>query len=204
MTAERPERGRLAVLEGGDGSGKTEQSARLVESLRARGRDVKAFAFPVRTTTVGQLIDSHLRGERKFLPRVLHLLFAANRWEMAERIERALAKGCDVVLDRYHYSGAAYTLALDCGADMDWITAADADLPQADAVFFLRCPPEQALKRTAARRGAAEIYDRIEMQGKVAENFCTLLARTSAPVHNIDAMQSAEAVHRAILSAWDS
>lgn len=42
----KEKRGKLIVFEGLDRAGKTTQCAKLVESLRAQGRNVKALRFP--------------------------------------------------------------------------------------------------------------------------------------------------------------
>lgn len=34
-----------------------------------------------RTTPIGQMIDSYLKGETEVEDHVIHLLFSANRWE---------------------------------------------------------------------------------------------------------------------------
>lgn len=36
-----------------------------------------------RTTPIGKLIDSYLRSESEMDDRAIHLLFSANRWELA-------------------------------------------------------------------------------------------------------------------------
>jgi len=194
-----PPRGRLLVFEGGDGAGKSTQAARLAAALETRGRDVLSLAFPARGTAVGVLLNAYLRGERVLQPRVAHLLFAANRWELADRIRDALDAGTDVVLDRYWYSGAAYTMALECGADADWCAAPERGLPRADVVFYLECDTAVAL----ARGKGAERYERVAFQDKVAAAFETLVARAPATAQRIDASAPADAVHAAVLRALD-
>ena len=36
-----------------------------------------------RTTVIGQMIDSYLRSDSELDDHVIHLLFSANRWELA-------------------------------------------------------------------------------------------------------------------------
>lgn len=197
IDARVPERGRLYVFEGGDGRGKTTQAEMLAAALETRGRTVLSLAFPARSTAVGGLLNEYLRGERMLQPRVAHLLFAANRWELADRIGDAIDAGSDVVLDRYWYSGAAYTLALDCGADADWCVAPERGLPRADVVFYLECDVDVALERLKT----AERYEKADFQKRVAECFDVLLARAPATVRRIDASESVDAVHAAVLRA---
>ena len=117
----------------------------------------------------------------------------------ADRIRDALDAGTDVVLDRYWYSGAAYTMALECGADADWCAAPERGLPRADVVFYLECDTAVAL----ARGKGAERYERVAFQDKVAAAFETLVARAPATAQRIDASAPADAVHAAVLRALD-
>ena len=66
---------------------------------------------------------------------VAHLLFSANRWEYATQIRETLASGVTVIMDRYAFSGVAYSVAQ--GLDMDWCTQADIGLPKPDCVIYL-------------------------------------------------------------------
>jgi dTMP kinase len=85
-------RGAFIVLEGLDRSGKTTQTAKLVEQIQRQGKECKLIKFPGkilrgiindvdRTTTIGKMIDSYLRSAEDLDDHVIHLLFSANRWE---------------------------------------------------------------------------------------------------------------------------
>lgn len=41
----------------------------------------------------------------------VHLLFSANRWEKLKEIKELLASGKTLVIDRYAFSGVAYSAA---------------------------------------------------------------------------------------------
>jgi dTMP kinase len=47
----------------------------------------------------------------KFSDEAIHLLFAANRWEMKEQILKDLKEGTTLICDRYAFSGVAYSAA---------------------------------------------------------------------------------------------
>jgi dTMP kinase len=52
------------------------------------------------------------------------------------------------VLDRYAYSGVAFSAAKpSLRGDLDWARAPDAGLPLPDAVLFMDLPPEDAAAR---------------------------------------------------------
>ena len=85
-------RGAFIVLEGLDRSGKTTQTAKLVERIEKLGKPCKLIKFPGtlfpewklrvdRTTAIGKMIDAYLRSAEELDDRVIHLLFSANRWE---------------------------------------------------------------------------------------------------------------------------
>ena len=92
-------RGKLVVFEGLDKAGKSTQCSRLVENLRYNGYEVRHVRFPGkfechikwltysylldRTTAIGKMIDAYLKGEASQEDHVIHLLFSANRWELA-------------------------------------------------------------------------------------------------------------------------
>src|SRR5688572_4731702 len=95
-------RGRFIALEGLDGSGTTTQAARLADALGARGRTVVRTQEPSHGP-IGRLVREALRSlDAPLDPDALALLFAADRRDhVASEIEPALARGHDVVCDRY-------------------------------------------------------------------------------------------------------
>lgn len=105
-------RGVLVVMEGCDRSGKTTQCKILQEHIaQVTGKPCEYLNFPNRTTPLGQIINSYLQGQVQLNNQTVHLLFSANRWELAARIEELLRSGTSIILDRYAYSGTAYSVA---------------------------------------------------------------------------------------------
>jgi len=100
---------RFVVLEGGDASGKSTQAGLLVDRLRALGREV-VRSFEPGATDVGGAIRGLLLDEPATVdPMTETLLLAADRaQEVADIIRPALARGADVVSDRYVPSSLAY------------------------------------------------------------------------------------------------
>ncbi|KAK4226692.1 thymidylate kinase-domain-containing protein [Podospora fimiseda] len=164
-----PVRGALIVLEGLDRSGKTTQADLLVSRLQSQGRSVKALRFPDRTTPTGHLIDSYLSQSSSLPDHAIHLLFSANRWELAPQISSLLASGTTVVLDRYYYSGVVYTAAKQNPfLSISWARAPEVGLPRPDLVLFLDLDEEQARKRGGF---GEERYEKQDMQKRVRELF---------------------------------
>ncbi|MEX1006503.1 MAG: dTMP kinase [Acidimicrobiia bacterium] len=104
-----PMSGRFVVLEGGDGSGKTTQAARLSAQLRARGL-VVCETFEPGATGAGALIRELLLHRREPIAPVTEaLLMAADRAQhVAEQLAPALERGEWIVCDRYVASSLVY------------------------------------------------------------------------------------------------
>jgi dTMP kinase len=174
-------RGRFLVLEGLDGAGTTTQASRLCAWLSARGRTVHLTSEPSRGplgTGIRQVLSGRLRGAGggEFDPGALALLFAADRldhWE--SEIRPRLAKGQDVVSDRYVLSSLAYQ-AVATG-DAAWVAAINARAPAPDLTLFLRVRPSVALRRRYAATAEREIFEVPEFQRRVHRAYGRALGR---------------------------
>lgn len=183
----------LIAFEGPDRTGKSTQCELLAETLRAALVDVEVYAFPKRSTRVGQLLDEHLRNGDNHMPtQTAHLLFAANRWELEEDMSRALRRGAIVLVDRYVASGVAYSAAQNL--PRAWCLAADQGLPVPDKtlLFHLDDPP-------ADRQGFGdERYETVQLQRRVIAEFDALQTHAWKVV---DASGDPRAVHARVLEA---
>ena len=115
-----------------------------------------------RSTETGALINNFLTKKLEFNSEVIHLLYSANRWEKKEQITEILNSGTHIIMDRYCYSGVAYSMAK--GVDMEWCKNSDKGLPAPDILFFLDISPEEAQKRKGF---GDERYEVNEFQAKV-------------------------------------
>jgi dTMP kinase len=106
------------------------------------------WRFPDRTTSSGAVIDAYLRSGAALDDGAIHLLFSANRWEKRAALLSALAAGTTLVVDRYAFSGVAFTAAKGApGLGAAWCAAPDAGLPAPDAVLHLTLDPAAAAQR---------------------------------------------------------
>jgi dTMP kinase len=194
-----PPRGAFIVFEGADRAGKSTQVARLAAQLTAAGVRAEAWRFPERSTAVGGMIDAYLKSAAELDDAAVHLLFSANRWERRAALLAALGSGTTLIVDRYAYSGVAFTAAKRApGLGRAWCAASDVGLPAPDAVFFLDLAPEEA-----ARRGGfgEERYETTAMQAAVAEEFAALRAGGGGAWRVFDAGQGVEALAAEIAAA---
>jgi dTMP kinase len=97
------------VLEGGDASGKSTQARQLADRLRSRRRDVVETFEPGATQAGVAIRALLLDGDGAIDPMTEALLLAADRaQEVVDIIRPALARGADVVSDRFVPSSLAY------------------------------------------------------------------------------------------------
>ena len=193
--------GRLIVFEGGEASGKSTQAALLAERLGAvltrepggtgLGRRIRSIVLDPR---VGVAVD----------PRAEALLMAADRAQhVAEVIRPALARGVDVVSDRFTGSTLAYqgyARGLDVG-ELAGVSAWAAGGLEPDVVFLLDLPPGAAAARL--RRD----LDRMEaagdaFHGRVAEGYRALAAADPGRWVVIDGSGTVEEVAALVSAAF--
>lgn len=195
-TRNNDSRGALIVFEGVDRAGKSTQCAKLVEHLESLGRPAELWRFPDRTTAIGGMINSYLSNTTDVDDGCIHLLFSANRWEKRELMLEKLSQGITLVVDRYAFSGVAFTAAK--GKNMlnrEWCMAPDTGLVAPDAVFFLELSPE-----AAAERGGfgEERYEKPVFQQAVMKEFNHMKQAYAPKWETIDASGSVEQVHNVI------
>lgn len=156
------------MIEGLDRTGKTTQCNILIEKLNP---NVALIKFPDRSTDIGILIDKYLTDKNFVLPdQAVHLLFSANRWEVAQRIRNLLLAGKHVVLDRYVFSGIAYSAAKGvAGMDRNWCLQPDKGLLKPDLTLFLT---NSNVNETLSRKGfGEERYEVNDFQQEVKNQF---------------------------------
>jgi dTMP kinase len=163
--------GRFIAFEGGEGSGKSTQAARLAERLRA------LFTFEPGGTALGEAVRELLleRHSLEVTPRAEALLMAADRAQhVVDVIRPALAAGRTVVSDRYVGSSVAYQ---GYGRQLDPVEVASlsawaTDDLAPDLVVLLEVPAAVSAGRTGGAR------DRLEAAGaafhqRVHDGFLT-------------------------------
>ncbi len=184
--------GRFIVFEGLDGSGTTTQAKLLAERVQQRGRAVY-LAHQPSEGPVGLLIRQILAG-RAATPsadgklgvvdeRGMALLFAADRLDhLGSQIEPRLARGEDVILDRYTLSSLAYQGA---SVSHEFIHTANRFARKPDLTLFLYVPASVALERVRARGAKLERYETATQLQAIEREYSRLVG-TLASVVSID------------------
>jgi dTMP kinase len=148
--------GKLFVVEGIDGSGKSTQLDLLRKWLIGEGYCVAFSEWNsspiVRATT--------RRGKKKQLlsPTTFSLIHAA---DFADRMERqmlpALKAGAIVLADRYMYTAFARDVAR--GVHPEWVRGNYAFAAQPTVAFYFRVPLEESIKRIVTGRPQLKYYE---------------------------------------------
>jgi dTMP kinase len=171
--------GVFVVLEGIDGSGTTTQASRWAAHLRAQRRLVHVTREPS-TGPIGaqiRLVLSH----RTALPtthqaEVMALLFAADRLDhLASEVEPYLRDGYVVLSDRYDLSSLAYQSITagdgDPASVVGWIRELNRHARRPDVTVVLDVSPDVAAARRRQRGGAAELFDDVDLQARLAAAY---------------------------------
>ena len=167
--------GKLIVIEGTDGAGRTTQIELLKPWLEELGHAVLDTGM-TRSTLAGDGIRRAKEGVN--LGRVTQSLFYAT--DFVDRFENeivpALRAGFIVLTDRYVYSLMARAMVR--GADAQWIRSIYSVALKPDAVFYLRLGIEQLVPRVVFTRGfdywesGMDLYPGQDMY----ESFCNYQA----------------------------
>lgn len=196
-------RGRLIVLEGGEGAGKSTQLDVVANWLEARGRPVRRTrepgGSPLAEAIRGLVLDDWPEGMDAHTE--LLLIFAARAAHLHATIAPALATGVDVVSDRfvdasYAYQGAGRGLDLAEIATLETLVLGDL---RPDLVLLLDLPADAGLRRARARGDENRFEsETAAFQQRVREMY--LARATAAPQTHvvIDASPEAAVVSRAI------
>ncbi len=188
------------VFEGIDGSGTSTQ----LKLLKQNNPDFEITAEPTSTET-GKFLRRMLGGEFKVDEKTNAYLFAADRCQHLYGeggIIELTKKGKIVVSDRYFFSSMAYQSAT-CGIELPALLNSPFPLPQ--ILFYFVIDPEISLSRVTARNEKKEIYEKIELQRKIADMYEKVISSYEKDSENnhmkvvrIDATKSIEEIEHII------
>lgn len=159
--------GRFITFEGGEGAGKSTQADLLGKRLAAVGIPALVTREPGGSPRAEAIRSVLLSGKAKrFGPMGEALLFYVARDSHLElTIRPALARGSWVICDRFHDSTRAYQGAAG-GVSIAAVNALErivVGTTRPNLTLILDLPPEEGLKRVAARaKASAQEVDRFE------------------------------------------
>ena len=156
LNAPHPYPGKLIVVEGIDGSGKSTQLALLHRWLLAHGHKV----FFTEWNSSALVRRSMKRGKKKDLltPTTFSLLHAVDFADrLTYRIVPPLKAGMIVLADRYVYTAFARDVAR--GVHPEWVRAVYNFAPKPDLAMYFRVPIEVSLERLLIGRAKLKYHE---------------------------------------------
>lgn len=179
--------GRLIVVEGADGSGRSTQIAMLTRWLEGNGHATAQVGLK-RSTLVSEELDQAKRGN--ILSRTTLSLFYAT--DFADQIENsilpALKAGFIVLADRYIYTLMARDLVR--GMDHKWLENLYGIALVPDAVFYLKVSPEILIQRNFAKDFALDYWESGMDLGLTRDMFDSFLKYQSLMASQFARLQS--------------
>jgi dTMP kinase len=153
MIKNKKYKGKLIVIDGTDGSGKATQVAYLTKHLKKDGHKVKIVDFPEYYKNFFGKFIGHCLSEQyyNFLnvhPKIVSVIFAADRWESSKEMREWLEKGYIVIANRYVsanqiHQGGKVKSAKKRADFIKWLNQMEYEvfgLPRPDITFYLSLP----------------------------------------------------------------
>lgn len=161
------QKGKLIVVEGTDGSGKSTQFKLLCQRLKTQGTYFQRLVFPQYQEPSSALIRMYLGGEfgshpSDVNPYAASSFYAVDRYASWKKVwESEYQKGSLILSDRYTTSNAVHQgsklSSEEQSVFFDWLFDLEYNklgLPQPDVVIYLDMPTEQSVHLLRSREQA--------------------------------------------------
>ncbi len=156
MTSPHPYPGKLVVIEGTDGVGRSTHTALLQHWLEVEGYGVALTEWKS-SMLISTVIDK-AKSKNALNTITFSLLYAT---DLADRLNSiilpALKAGLLVIADRYHYTAFARDVVR--GADPAWVRKLYGFAVEPDLVVYLKMPLDPLLRRIITTRGGLDFYE---------------------------------------------
>lgn len=213
--------GKLIVIEGTDGSGKSTQFRLLTERLDRDGRKFQRLVFPQYTQPSSALIKMYLGGEFGSNPTDVNAyaasaFFAVDRYASYKKVWGTwYEQGGLVVSDRYTTSNAVHQASKESGQSQEdflkWLYDFEFDklgLPKPDLTIFLDVPTDFTEKMLRGREQATNTKADIHEMDLQYLAICRRTGRLAAAHYGWTvvecvrdgAMRSVEDIHEEIFT----
>ncbi len=212
--------GKLIVLEGTDGSGKSTQFRLLTQAIEAKGIKFQKLVFPQYREESSALIRMYLGGQFGGKPTDVNAyaasaFYAVDRYASYKKVWGDWYQGGGLVLsDRYTTSNAVHQASKEPpegrGEFLRWLYEFEYEklgLPRPDLTIYLDVPTQFSEKLLRSREAATDTKADIHEQDMTYLSTCRQMGRAAAAFYGwtvIDcvrdgAMRSVEDIHREIL-----
>ncbi len=212
--------GKLIVIEGTDGSGKSTQFRLLTEAMKARGVEFQKLVFPQYQEESSALIRMYLGGQFGASPSDVNAyaasaFYAVDRYASYKKVwGQWYEQGGLVLSDRYTTSNAVHQASKEPEQTrsefLRWLYEFEYDklgLPRPDLTIYLDVPTEYTEKLLRSREAATDTKADIHEQDMDYLATCRRMGRAAAAFYGwtvIDcvrdgAMRSIEDIHEEIL-----
>lgn len=204
---------KLIVIEGIDGSGKGTQFEILLKYLSKKQISYASFDFPqYGKTFFGNFAGRFLNGEFGHFSRINPYLasfpYAADRWQIKNKIWQAINEGKLVVCNRYTPSSiyqAAKIKTSQRKKFLDWVETLEYEvfgIPRPSLVIFLYVPV--VLAQTLIVKKKKDLYEKDVKYLKKVENMYLNVVKTNKDWIKIscvenDSILSPETIHKKII-----
>ena len=188
--------GKLIVIEGIDGTGKSTQASMLAEALKKQQHEVIESFEPTNGPWGSKLRKSATSG-RLSIEEELELFIKDRQQHVEELIIPTIERGGIVILDRYYFSTMAYQGARGINPE-DIRARNEAFAPAPDILLILDLPVDVALKRIGVRDGQANEFEKRESLQFCRDLFLSLKDEPYAHVINTNA--TVDQVHAEVLA----
>jgi dTMP kinase len=183
-------KGKIIVFEGIDKAGKTTQAKLLKKKL---GDKCVRIDFPDYSTPIGKEIKQFLDGKGNYPDEVKMMLLSANRWEKKIQIEKLVAKGTTIIMNRYYQSNLVYGISK--GLKLDWLLSLDKGMPKADLVIVIDIKPTTLVRRS---KNVVDTFEKdLALIRRVKKNYRILGKRFKWRI--IEGENSVKEVHSKVL-----
>ena len=206
-------KGKLIVIDGGDGSGKTTQAQLLVDYLKKEKIPVKYVDFPQYYKSFhGKTVAKFLKGEfgkiDEVSPYLASLAYALDRASIKREMDEFLAQGGYIVANRYATSSMAHQAA-KCNTEKEqteflkWIYDLEYKVhkvPKENLVIYLHVPYQYAAELTrkrAQQNGTVQdIAEKNLDHQRRSEEMYLVLAKKYKHWKTIECMQNGAMIDR--------
>ncbi len=185
--------GKLIVLEGLDGSGKSTQLERLPAALRARGIEVRTISFPNYDDPSSTLVKMYLAGDFGTEPGAVNpyaasIFYAADRYASFVRYWRAdYETGRVILAGRYISSNAIHQTAKlpreEWAGYIDWLYGLEVGkigIPKPDLTLYLDMPVEVSEQLLSGRYAGDESKKDLHERDAAYQRACREAAAFAA------------------------